>query len=367
MVHKACAVFQMVLTFCLSSHYAYPVYGTKRYSSDSGIRVLPNPSWDVQALLPYQEFVRTQRYHPDDYYYGGRQEVPAYPIYIQPPRTSKYEVYQSVMPYYYDERAILPVYKYYPGDQDEDFLQEAERQMREDAQPIGQEVLYENEPGNDNIDDLNAAFLQNLMASQMYKDRERGQYDDYYNYSDEDEDEDEERPPSGSQEDDDVRELKQLSRNQNVGPNMEDRLRHLYYENKPVKSKSNKRNFALANKKEEYRQHGANIFSSGDLTFSDRKPQVNGFNEFASTTAAPVRTNKHGGQMEEVLFRPAVLQKNEFPDVLSRSSSSSNNNNDKNRKSSVYDTIKHMLDMETNLDKVSRCCVKYFSRSIDDH
>lgn len=355
MVHKACAIFQMVLTFCLSSHYAYPVYGTKRYSSDSGIEVLPNPSWDVQALLPYREFVRTQRYHPDEYYYGGRQEVPAYPIYVQPPRTSKYEVYQSVMPYYYDERAILPVYKYYPGDLDEDFLQETERQMREDAQPIGQEVLYENEAGNDNIDDLNAAFLQNLMASQMYRDRERGQYDDYYSYSDEDEDE--ESLSAAAQEDDDVRELKQLSRSQSVGPNMEDRLRNLYYENKPAKTKSNKRNFALANKKEEYREHGANVFSSEDLTFTDRKPQVNGFNEFASTTtAAPVRANKHGGQKEEVLFRPAVLQKNEFPEALTRSSSSNNNN--KNRKSSVYDTIKHMLDMETSLNKVSRCHTK---------
>ncbi|KAK9747183.1 hypothetical protein QE152_g5550 [Popillia japonica] len=163
-------ILQVIIILCSPTVYSVPVYGTKRYGRSV---IVPRPTWNTQ---PYQQLIRTQRYpmsyydmypysqsYLDDYYYP--QE--AYPIYY-PARTSKYEVYQAVMPYYYNDRPVVRpnyYYGYADGvepvvDLEEEILQEAEREEREDAQPIGQEMYYENESNtDDNLDDVNAAFL----------------------------------------------------------------------------------------------------------------------------------------------------------------------------------------------------------------
>ncbi|KDR19502.1 uncharacterized protein LOC110829889 [Zootermopsis nevadensis] len=96
----------------------------------------------------------------------------------------KYPVYQSVVPYYYGDgrhgyygydEASDPVY-----DLQEEIQQEEEREEREEALPIGQETWFEGtaasqrHPKGESMDDVNAAFLQNLIMSQMYNDADGG-------------------------------------------------------------------------------------------------------------------------------------------------------------------------------------------------
>ncbi|KAI4462911.1 hypothetical protein MML48_4g00018580 [Holotrichia oblita] len=237
-------ILQVIIILCSPTVYSVPVYGTKRYGRSV---IVPRPTWNTQ---PYQQLIRTQRYpmsyydmypysqsYLDDYYYP--QE--AYPIYY-PARTSKYEVYQAVMPYYYNDRPLVRpnyYYGYADGvepvvDLEEEILQEAEREEREDAQPIGQEMYYENESTNDDLDDVNAAFLQNLIMSQMYNDAMAGQrdYSQKSSYRDSDDvyGKWEEYPVDNGkeyyQEDEEVKELKNLA-NQSEKLSAEDR-RHWF-------------------------------------------------------------------------------------------------------------------------------------------
>lgn len=310
----------------------------------------------------YELYPYTQNY-PDDYYYP--QE--SYPMYY-PARTSKYEVYQAVLPYYYGERPVSgPGYGYYGyGDNDpvvdlqEEMLQEAEREEREESQPIGQEMLYENEGSNsdDSLDDVNAAFLQNLIMSQMYKDAIDNQKD-YYDsnpyseyYSDDGKWEDSPIEPKQSyrQEDEDVRELKQLAKPTN---NKQPDDIH-WFRNRKYKNQNNwdsKRAIInpIAFKKEEFGEN------QDPVAFTNRKPSVKATSSTSSTTSAPTTAepskNNVSGQKEEVLARPATPVRNPFSapvlDMMTK------NEEDHKRTPSVYDTIKHMLDMEKNLENVS--------------
>ncbi|XP_008192531.2 uncharacterized protein LOC103312793 isoform X1 [Tribolium castaneum] len=327
-----------VIVILFSPSLSYPVYGTKRYGRSSGQRV---SSW-----APYQ-MVRTQRYpvnyyelypysqgYPDDYY---PQET--YPVYYPPARTSKYEVYQAVLPYYYGDHIMTrPNYGYYdtdPLDIQEEMMQEAEREEREEAQPIGHELLYENEdPNEENLDDVNAAFLQNLIMSQMYKealDNQKDYYDDYYPNEEYGKWEDIPKQKSRySQEDEDVRELKQLVKSKNK-PN----LNEIHW-------------FQHGNFRKQKEQQSKNSFTEKrDKTF-DRKP----VNKLTTTTPPPPATSLEPkrdarGQKEEVLMRPATPVRHPFSSPVLEMMSK---DDERKRTPSVYDTIKHMLDMEKSLE-----------------
>lgn len=321
--------------------------------------------------------VRTQR-HPVNYYdiypYAQNYEdyyypQESYPMYY-PARTSKYEVYQAVLPYYYGERPVSgPGYGYYGhgdndpvGDLQEEMLQEAEREEREESQPIGQEMLYENEGSNsdDSLDDANAAFLQNLIMSQMYKDAIDNQkdyydpnpYSEYYSEDSKWEDSAIEPKQNYRQEDEDVRELKQLTKLKNNKQETDDIH---WFQNGKYKNQNKwdgKRAIInpIAFKKEEFDES-----QKDSVAFTSRKPSVKSTSSTSSTTSAPTTSepskNNVSGQKEEVLARPATPVRHPFSapvlDMLTK------NEEDHKRTPSVYDTIKHMLDMEKDLENVS--------------
>jgi hypothetical protein len=202
----------IVLILIPDTFFAYPVFGTKRYGRSAGLphrvpatpylhayqqpqphaqthygREIPSgPSYytaDSIVNYPY-----SQDYHDNDYYYvqepGSFNTYPYYPTGSAPNGNMKYPVYQSVVPYYYGDghhgyygydEASDPVY-----DLQEEIQQEEEREEREEALPIGQETWFEGagasqrHPKGDSMDDVNAAFLQNLIMSQMYNDANGG-------------------------------------------------------------------------------------------------------------------------------------------------------------------------------------------------
>lgn len=383
-------ILQVIVILCAQSTYSYPIYGTKRYGRSAAAHRAVSGGWN-----PYQQMVRTQRYpvsyyelypytqsYADDYYYP--QET--YPMYY-PARTSKYEVYQAVLPYYYGDRpSTKPGYGYYgyndndPSDLQDEILQEAEREQREDSQPIGQEMLYENEDVNtkDTLDEVNAAFLQNLIMSQVYKDAVNTQKD-YYDtnpygeyYQNDDgygrwEETSVEPKPNYRQEDEDVRELKQLAKPK---LNKQDMDNIHWFQNRNYRNQGSKRSTLAkspsAFKKEEFSEHGPTMYGTHEIAFSDRKASAKLSSSTTSTTAAPVteeipKTVVAGGQKEEVLARPATPVRHPFSaPVLDMMKSEE----EQKRTPSVYDTIKHMLDMEKNLEKVSTCFLKFIHREL---
>ncbi|XP_067009512.2 uncharacterized protein [Anabrus simplex] len=239
---ESMALYQLLMMLFCSSvpcMLAYPVFGTKRYGR-SGHHL---SSWGVPApmpMTPYQPphaqthhygygiaspspyypsepimtYPYTHDYSDTDYYYHPEPAFSAYPYY---PSTTKYPAlyHHSVMPYYYTaphHQAHHPGYGYYAYDDvsdpvddiQEEIQQEEEREEREEALPIGQETWFENsspsqEPPQqeDNMDDVNAVFLHNLILSQMYNDAmNRGagfyhhtpvNYGYHYPYAEEDE------------------------------------------------------------------------------------------------------------------------------------------------------------------------------------
>lgn len=298
--------------------------------------------------MSYYDMYPYSQSYLDDYYYP--QE--AYPIYY-PARTSKYEVYQAVMPYYYNDRPVVRpnyYYGYADGvepvvDLEEEILQEAEREEREDAQPIGQEMYYENESNtDDNLDDVNAAFLQNLIMSQMYNDAMAGQrdYSQKSNYRDSDDvyGKWEEYPVDNGkeyyQEDEEVKELKNLA-NKNEKLSAEDR-RHWFDKGTHSHSAIKHQNNNWESKRE---------ISKSNKVLTDHKEM---FKNSPATTEATTRKEARG-QKEEVLLRPAVPARHGFSNQML--SMMTKNGEERKRTPSVYDTIKHMLDMEKSLENVS--------------
>lgn len=340
-------ILQVMVILCMQSSYTYPVYGTKRYGRSSHRISAPTYS-------PYQPMVRNQRYpinyyelypysqsYPEDYYY--LQD--SYPMYY-PARTSKYEVYQAVLPYYYGDRPVVrPGYGYYDADPvtdlQEKMIQEVEREEREDSQPIGQEMLYENEGIDDNLDDEKATFVEDLVMSQLYKNAlndpkayDSSYYTDYYPINDGSlgkwADTPVEPQQSYSQEDEDVKELKQLA--------------------KP-KSKQNQDVHWFKSKK--FRNQN----SWEKKSYSDLEDQIAEIRlpEQVPTSIAPPTTTEvkgqQSGQKEEMLARPATPVRRPYSTPMMQIVSKAED--ERKRSPSVYDTIKHMLDMEKNLENVS--------------
>lgn len=222
-------------------------------------------------------------------------------------------------------------------------MQAAAREEREESQPIGQEMLYENENTDDNLDDVNAAFLQNLIMSQMYKDavdNQRDYYDPtaYTDYYPEDaygkwESAPVEQRQGYRQEDEDVRELKQLAKEKDAKqtPN-----NIHWFQNKKYKNQDS----------ENWEAKRASIEIN---SLKKERPT----STTTTTTSAPTTTGppKDSGQKEEVLARPATPVRHPFTasvlDMMTK------DDEERKRTPSVYDTIKHMLDMEKNLENVS--------------
>lgn len=358
-------ILQVIVILCSQSANTYPVYGTKRYGRSTSMHRISSPNWN-----PYQQMVRTQRYplsyyelypsysqnYPDDYYYPQEN----YPVYY-PARTSKYEVYQAVLPYYYGERPLSRTnYGYYgygdnePTDFQDEIMQASAREEREESQPIGQEMLYENDNSNkndNNLDDVNVAFLQNLIMSQIYKDaidNQKDYYDptsrtDYYPTDDvygKWETEPVEPMQSYRQEDEDVRELKQLARSKDIKEDTENIENIHWFQNKKYKNQDKQNREA----------------KRASIEINSLKQENLHTVSTTSTTAAPKTTDEPktqlNGQKEEVLVRPATPVRHPFSapvlDMMNK------NEEDRKRTPSVYDTIKHMLDMEKNMEDVSR-------------
>ncbi|GFG36281.1 hypothetical protein Cfor_00813 [Coptotermes formosanus] len=223
-------IFSLALIFIFipDALVAYPVFGTKSYGRSTG---LPHrvSTWGFPApppLQPYQHsqthyglgissapnyyaadsvvsYPYTQDYPDNDYYYYAQEPSTFgnYPYY--PTGTSvtngnmKYSAYQPLSPYYYADGRQRMGYGYYGYDEtrdpvydlQEEIQQEEEREQREETLPIGQETWFEGgsdsqrQTQGDNMADINAAFLQNLIMSQMYNDANSGHVQRHPPYS----------------------------------------------------------------------------------------------------------------------------------------------------------------------------------------
>lgn len=349
-----------------SLSYPSPVYGTKRYGR-SPQRL---PSYDPYPIVTSQRFPVSyyklypySQSYPEEYYYP--QE--SYPLFY-PPRTSNYDVYQAVLPYYYQDMLSRPGYGYYgyqdplnvPYDWQEEMIQEAEREEREEAQPIGHESFYENDDASldSNLADTNAAFLQNLILSQMYQDSYENEKENFQNTNN-----GEYETPygkfesindNGNREDEDVKELKQLQKEntktnqlRKQNKNIDD-IHWTQIQNpnkKPRKSRKPKEEIKRADNSVETPES-----SKGAMIYSDRKPVVKvDVAQSTSTTEEP--KSQFRGQKEEFQMRPATPVRHPFSEpVLAMMS---NTGTERKRAPSVYDTLKHMLDIEKSLENVS--------------
>ncbi|XP_017775322.1 PREDICTED: putative uncharacterized protein DDB_G0292292 [Nicrophorus vespilloides] len=355
MALKVLQAIQVLMIICVLCD-AYPtIYGTKRYGRAPSQRNSWTSTGQPAQAQHYQQMLPSQRYpmnyydlYPynqnyDDYYYP-HESYSSYPVYY--PRTSKYEVYQAVLPYYYD-RPLMRSGFYYGYDDavnpvddlEEEMIQENEREQREDAQPIGHEMYYENDDTS-NYNDVNAAFLQSLIMSQMYKDsldynrnyKDSSDYNRNYNNDDEVYGKLDEYPPNNNnnnREDEEVEELKQLAKPYREDKLAEERQRWFQRGNKKQRKHNDKRNF-------------------GNVPFTDRKGVMTSTESTSSTTTFAPPKRDARGQKEEVLLRPATPIKHAFTKSINNMMKS--NKKDRQRTPSVYDTIKHMLDMEKTLE-----------------
>ncbi|XP_046962862.1 uncharacterized protein LOC124532174 [Vanessa cardui] len=148
-------------------------------------KTYPLQGWPMYAQTP-------REYPEDDYYYA-----PKIQYYYDAPAINAPEVYGQVpYTYFYDPYGH--------------FANEAPKKQEERlaALPIGQETWFENESSprwkSNNIDDVNAAFLDNLILTQMAQDAQRRRENARAAFSNMDYEEKE-------NEDEDVRELKALA------------------------------------------------------------------------------------------------------------------------------------------------------------
>ncbi|GLH13321.1 Uncharacterized protein GBIM_17902 [Gryllus bimaculatus] len=148
-----------------------------------GVKKLNNYITEPVMTYPYP---REYADSPD--YYYGEPTFASYPYYY--PSSSKYApvYHHSLMPYYYGSAQQRPYAAYgyeEPNDPvddlEEEIQLEEEREEREEALPIGQETWFENssphqstqlqqQQQQQDMADVNAIFLQNLILSQMYND-----------------------------------------------------------------------------------------------------------------------------------------------------------------------------------------------------
>lgn len=398
--YKSTFFRMMLLIFLLPyDSIAHPIYGTKRYGRSA---VVPQNNWGMSSVIHvpsyyFQAMPRPHTYHPmnfydhlnpyapeyDEYYY---QDSLSYPLYYPSyPAARTRDLYQSFLPYYYGERAYPG---YYDGVdpiediQEEMVQQDQEREHREESLPIGQETWYEtddaaSQPG-DSLDDVNAAFMKNLM---IYNEAKQYDYDnhptaqaygqDYNDLSINDWNNDE-----LSVEDEDVLELKTLNENMKkpVANNKQERMRMfqqggrnhkvasynpnnsenwINYGNK--RTNKQQRNYLKTNTP--MSKHDLNKIATQDLTFNPRKTQTLKHDlPNTSTQLPPTLTTKPAGgafrgQKEVVMMRPATPVRQPFSKPVMKLLAEQGAS-ERKRNPSVYDTIKQMLQMEKSLEKV---------------
>lgn len=367
-------LLQIVLFQIIQSSLSYPspVYGTKRY----GRSTQRQPTYDPYPIvasqrvpISYYKLYPYSQSYPEDYYYP--QE--SYPLFY-PPRTSNYELYQAVLPYYYQDTLTRPGYGYYgyqdplnvPYDWQEEMIQEAEREEREDAQPIGHESFYENDGDTNTAEssmaDTNAAFLQNLILTQMYQDSLENDKENYQNPHNTEYDDaygkfeaiNDNNNNNNKAEDEDVRELKQLQKgNKNGQLRKQNKNRDdIHWTQTQSGNKKTRKNRKQKDesKRSDFNTNDISESSKGAMIYSDRKPIIK-LETTDSSLVTEEPASQFRGQKEEFQMRPATPVRHPFTGpVLAMMSKTGT---ERKRAPSVYDTLKHMLDMEKSLENVS--------------
>ncbi|KAL3267098.1 hypothetical protein HHI36_011238 [Cryptolaemus montrouzieri] len=290
----------------------------------------------------------------EDYYRYYPQE--SYSVFY--PRTPKYDLYQTALPSYYQKSLsdISDGYDGYyydmdPAELQEEMLQEVEREEREDSQPIGHEMLYENEDYSNNrgYDKASVAYFQNLARknkNERYKLRKDSS--PYMDYSDDYENEWHDipatkLPPSRSKEDKEVQDLRKLkSKHSKAKQNRKIESRNDYFSRNQMHDeykRSSKETSQLTNY----------ITSSVPKTQLKQQQLQPIIKIPASTTGqpSPLEPKKEvRGQKEEVMIRPATPVRHPFNAPLMNLVV---NNEERKRSPSVFDTLKRMLEMEKSL------------------
>lgn len=308
-----------------------------------------------EAISPYLQEYSDEYYLPQEYpmYYPQMKGM-----------NPKYDFYQA-MPYYFEDRHMGRDGYYMdqmdPEELQEQLQQEEDRLEREESLPVGQETWYQNDDSNheDSIDDINAAFLQNLM---LYNDALSNKNEPYYPQKDLYNEDlmktyTEEPNTNKNLEDLDVQELKMLAKpgkkqrkNKNKNKNKKEKVQK-EVPNDDWLEYPPKRN-QLPNSLEPLPNFQSSTYYPDSSSFSPRKQTLS--KPFSSTPPPmsnhlPEKPNQRG-QKEFVLIRPATPVRKPFTkpvmDLLNQK------NGERKRDPNVYETIKHLLEMEKSLEKV---------------
>lgn len=347
-----------------------PVYGTARYG---------RPPFPYRTAPAYyrQPYPYAQTY-PEDLYYQP-EPIIHYPYYPVTRPFTKSDVYQTLYPYYYNER--LSPYDFY-GNEDSfapaDEMPEHSDRGRTEALPVGQETWFEGESAprwQNDYDDVNAAFLQNLIMyndavnqneqTELSKEHDKQQdesddYDDrrvaeYYGERD-----------TRDYENEDVRQLKALagkplyhvSKTSGYSKtNNDNTYRPQQWRYETVTPATVRREEEHDHYDDDYPNDEAWINWASKRTDKSSKQKV-----LRSTLAPPTSTIATStkspmfmtvsGQKEEVLLRPATPVRHPFPEPILQMLAA--NSAQKKRTPSVYDTIKQLLSMEESYKSVSK-------------
>lgn len=280
--------------------------------------------------------------YPDEYYYNLQD---SYPLYYITPRSTKYDLYQTTLPYYQDVPATRSKYYNYGDtsyDDSEKVLQDIEREQRERSQPIGHEIRYENAYNTDSdgiLDETSAAFLNNLMMQQMYQNNLKGKNSPYYEPKSSPYYDQSDYPTDVTNPDNDDIQVN----NWNDVPYD----RPVNFDDEEVKElKELPKKQGRKNRQRKQRKLKNNEKRSQDdvVVFTDRKPVVKDAVE--SSTSLPIDETRRNtrGQKEEVMMRPATPVRHPFSESIMNML----NQQETKRSPSVYDKIRHILEMEKN-------------------
>lgn len=384
--------------------FSYPVFGTKRYhraiNAKGMMPVYNTPYYDEP--IPAQAYPRYPSDSINNYYYLPRRESQYYglPTYRGEYKPTQYYYAHSPSYSYYDDRSeqANPL-----DDLHEEMLQEDQRERQRDYS-IGQETWYENPAAKQ--DRLTNVFLKNLIAynnKQLGREADQsGEFEDYDGDGN-----DAEYYEQGSNNNLNVRKYNnhQQPQYQNEYKEHEDKdvmdlnsLAEKSYHKEPM-SQSNYPDYQqdLSNTYEEEPEYEDDAWinwsskRSGNVadktiglaTFSDRKPSTEqhlhkpivsvptakqstskpAIDTITKSAQPSVHTNGvkvlGNGQKEIVLPRPATPVRNPFADPLMdmlthNSIQDKRQVNGKSKSSTtVYDTIRQLVAMEHDLDKVS--------------
>ncbi len=402
-----------VLAAPLVSSFSYPVFGTKRYHraiNAKGIMPVYNAPY-YEEPVPVQAYPRYPS-ESNNFYYLPRRESQYYglPTYRGEYKPTQYYYAHSPSYSYYDDRSeqANPL-----DDLHEEMLQEDQRERQRDYS-IGQETWYENPATKQ--DKLTNVFLKNLIAynnKQMNQEPElnsqSGEFDDYNDgndaeyydqgsnnnlnirkYSNHQQQQQQQQQQQHHYENDfkenedkDVTDLNSLAQksynkepiSQSNYPDYQQDLGNAYeedpeYDDDTWINWSSKRSGNSADKK------------IGLATFSDRKPSTEQHLHKPIVTVPTTKQSKPpseattttqrtdsaksskvfgSGQKEIVLPRPATPVRTPFSEplmeMLTHNSIQDKRQVSTNSKTksptTVYDTIRQLIAMEHDLDKVS--------------